>query len=231
MEAQGLDGKSRLVAVYFAGATHIFEFCKPMGISAFKAGVTACRDPCERILDLRRSRYAELFKRPNDPSDGGILLPNADEWFLSPLARDRLRPATLPDNIDIIDGYLALRVPTAISVETVDIAIHTLLRARTLRDFLVSPDGQQRMVGVGHDPKRWFHTTYKFVGKAPRITMCEELYLIRPHKELGAFVSALAKLLQTWSAASALLPERNESRGVCGGRARRDLSTIPRCRW
>ncbi|MGO9771472.1 MAG: hypothetical protein ACLPSW_18360 [Roseiarcus sp.] len=203
MAAQGLDGKSRLVAGYFGGATHIFEFCKPLGITGFKFGVTACRDPTDRICDLRRSRYGELFKRPNDPDDAGILLPNAHEWFLAPVSQDHLGSAALPDTIEIVDGFLRIRVPVAVSVKTVDVAVHALLRARSLRAFLASAEGRQRLIRAGHDPDRWFHTAYRFVDKTPHMAIVDELYLIRPRKELGALVSALTRLLQTWWAPSA----------------------------
>jgi hypothetical protein len=203
MAAQNLDGKSRVVALYFVGGTHIFEFCKPLGITAFKAGVTGCRDPNDRILDLRRRRYGELLKRPNDPHDDGVLLANADEWFPAPISRDHLGAAAPPDGIEIADGCLTMRVPIAISVQTVDIAVHALLRARTLRDFLGSAEGRRRLVTAGHDPDRWLHTRYDVAGKAPRVTAVEELYLVRPRKELAALASALAQLLKSWSASIA----------------------------
>jgi hypothetical protein len=198
MAAQGLDGMTHVVRVYFAGSTHMLEFLKPLGLSAYKVGVTGCRDPLERIGDLRRNCYAQLYKRPKDDSDAGILLNNAREWFLAPVSTADVGLSSLPRHITIAEGHIVLRVPRSITIAAVDKAVHVLLRPRALRDFFCSPDGRGRLVAAGHDPNRWFHTIYQLVEMQPRISAAEELYLVRPKRELTALIQGLAAILRAW---------------------------------
>jgi hypothetical protein len=202
MAAQRLDGATHVVRVYVAGATHVFEFLKPLGAAAYKVGVTGCRKPGERIRDLRRSCYAGVWKRPSDRTDAGVLLRNANEWFLSPVTRADLGHVPLPENIEIVDGHLMLRAPLTVSVEDADLAVHALLRPRNLREFFRRSDGRQRLIAAGHDPSRWFHTSYDLVETEPRVTPVEELYLLRPKRELPALITALGALMQRWWLAS-----------------------------
>ncbi len=199
-QAQGLDGGMHDVAIYLAGATHLRDHLKPLGITAFKIGATGCRDAGQRVEDLRRKSYASILKRPHDNSDPGVILTSGHEWFMVPLQHGWLDGGSLPDRIKLADGIIRLEVPQAVTVEMVDRRLHDLLRPRTLNTYLTSADGQARLVEAGYDPLARLHTRYTLMTRSPRLSLADELYLIRPRRELAAFVAMLGDMVSTLSA-------------------------------
>ncbi len=104
--AQGLAGGTHEVAIYIAGATHLRDHLKPLGVTAYKIGATGCREPQQRVEDLRRKGYASILKRPDDPHDQGIALHHGHEWFLVPI-----NEVWLEGMPGAARGYLAWRHP------------------------------------------------------------------------------------------------------------------------
>jgi hypothetical protein len=191
LAAQRLDRGLHEMAVYLLGATHLRDFLKPLGVTAWKAGVTGCREPERRALDCRRKAYASILKRPNEPADLGRALENGHEWFIAPLRPDWMRGVRLPDGMAISDGVIRLTMPNAVTVTAVDQALHAMLAHRSLNAYLDGPDGQKRLHEAGYDPKARLHTRYELMTPTPRLSLATELYLIRPQRELPSLVAAI----------------------------------------
>ena len=186
---------THVVNFYFAGSLHIQSFCAPMGLTAFKAGITGCADPQARVRDLRRQNFAGILLDPDDPLDKGILLPQSHEWFLVPVQQGDLKGMPVPENIAFINGHLALTIPAHVTMTDVDRAVHGALKQRSLRSFLAQPDNQARMTKLGYKPKAWFHTRYDLMTETDRISAVQELYILKPRIDLPDVVLLLAALM------------------------------------
>jgi hypothetical protein len=191
LAAQCLDCGTHEMAVYLLGATHLRDFLKPIGVTAWKAGVTGCREAERRAEDCRRKKYASILKRPADAFDPGRVLNNGHEWFVVPVQEGWLGGKRLPTGMSIRDGVIRLTMPTAVTVVDVDRALHDILRPRSLNVYLDSPDGRKRLLAAGYDPKARLHTSYTLMTPRPRLSLAEELYLIRPQRELFGLVKAI----------------------------------------
>ncbi len=200
MDDQGLEDGQRFVWCYFAGATHLMNFLQPIGVTAFKIGITGTREPQARIEDLRRKRYGSFLLSDSvaiEPHTAASMTPleGSEEWFLSPMKLEHLKGMAMPGGITLEDGVLRLHLPAGVTVRQVDEAVHDRLRERSLRNFLSTVEGQKRLRACGHDPSAWFYTSYTLMGCTPRLSAAEEIYAIRPREELADFVSELADLL------------------------------------
>jgi hypothetical protein len=211
MARQRLEGGAHHASLYLAGATHLRDFCQPLGITAFKIGITGNRDAQARIEDLRRKLYGSLLLTPDEaaagrrtqdkaptilhPADPPPVLASANEWFLIPLSADWLAGLDMPQGMALKGNTLAMTVPTGITTEVLDKAVHELLRPRSLRSYLQTDEGRGRMIAAGRDPAAWLHTSYSLMTEMYRISAAEELYLLRPRRELPALVTALGGLL------------------------------------
>jgi hypothetical protein len=212
MAHQRLEGGAHHASLYIAGATHMRDFCQPLGITAFKVGITGNRDAQARIEDLRRKRYGSLLLTPDQtasgrktqddaptpshPADLPPMLASANEWFLIPLSPDWLAGFDIPEGMSLIGNTVAITVPSGITTEALDKAVHDLLRPRSLRTYLQTDEGRNRMVAAGRDPAAWLHTSYSLMTEKHRISAAEEIYLLRPRRELPALVTALGGLLK-----------------------------------
>jgi hypothetical protein len=191
LAAQRLDRGTHEMVVYLLGATHLRDFLKPIGLTAWKVGVTGCREAERRAEDCRRKKYASILKRPADASDPGRMLNNGHEWFIAPVQEAWLGGNELPVGITIRDGTIRLTMPTAVTVVDVDRALHDVLHSRSLNAYLDGPDGQRRLLAAGYDPKARLHTSYTLMTPLPRLSLAKELYLIRPQRELLGLVHAI----------------------------------------
>jgi hypothetical protein len=203
MGHQGLEGGTHHASLYLAGATHLRDFCQPLGVTAFKIGITGNRDAQARIEDLRRKQYGSLLLSPDTVSGDravtntpDLTLPSANEWFLIPLTAEWLADVKMPAGIALKKSTLAITVPAGVTTEAIDKAVHDLLRPRTLRTYLRTDEGRARMMAAGRDPEAWLHTSYSLMTQKHRISAAEEIYLFRPRRELPALVIALGKLLK-----------------------------------
>jgi hypothetical protein len=207
MAAQKLQGGAHHAWLYFAGATHQRDFCQPLGVTAYKAGITGVRDPQARIEDLRRMRYGSLLLTPEQAATGrsyemadGNGLPAAlvssNEWFLIPLSEDWLEGVAMPNGISLNNNALRITAPAGVTIEALDVAVHAMLKPRSLRDYLRTDEGRQRMIAAGRDPASWLYTSYSLMTTRHRISAAEEIYLFRPRRELPALVAALGGLLK-----------------------------------
>ena len=105
-----------------------------------------------------------------------------------------LGSASLPENIRLNAGHVILRLPTTINVEAVNRAVHELMRPRSLRSYLATGEGQERLKCAGHAPDLWFYTQYALMTTEPRLSAAQELYLFRPRREAATLIEALARL-------------------------------------
>lgn len=183
------------------------NFLIPLGIQAFKIGVTGCISPQARIEDLRRKGYANLW----GPVDGTLedcrSLDQAEEWFLMPWREHDLADFVLPEGIHLVDGALEVELPFGIHVEDLDRAVHGLLAPRALDKFLASAEGRKRLEKTGFEPQGFeIKTKYTLMEVTDRLSAVREIYITRPRIELRAFVNALEKA--RWALIENLRKER-----------------------
>ena len=181
--------------LYFVGSTHIRNLLKTLGITAYKVGVSGCRDVGQRVLDLRRKKYAGVAKYSAGPDTPGVELDLSHEWFLVLIRESDLNNIPLPDGIYLVDGCLRVRIPTRISVDIFEKAVADLLADRELNRFFDSPDGRQRLTAAGHDPNLQLWSRYALMGPELRESKAKEIVLIRARKEISAFAAAVTAMI------------------------------------
>jgi hypothetical protein len=203
MGHQGLEGGAHHASLYLAGATHLRDFCQPLGVTAFKIGITGNRDAQARIEDLRRKQYGSLLLSPGTITGDravmntlGMTMTSANEWFLIPLNAEWLADFNMPAGMALNGNTLAITVPPGVTTEALDKAVHDLLQPRSLRTYLQTVEGCGRMIAAGRNPSAWLHTSYGLMTQKRRISAAEEIYLFRPRRELPALVIALGGLLK-----------------------------------
>jgi hypothetical protein len=204
MVEQNLHNGQHHATLYLAGATHLRDFCQPLGVTAFKIGITGNRDAQARIVDLRRKSYGSLLLPLGNNIDGisPSIMPTATlalahEWFLMPLSGEWLADTIMPDGVTSNGNTLGITIPRGITTEAVDKAVHALLRPRSLQAYLATSEGRSRMIAAGRDPDSWLHTSYTLMTEKQRISPVAEIYLFRPRRELPELVVALGALLKS----------------------------------
>ncbi len=197
LAAQRLDKLHHDVAIYFLGGTHIRNYVKPLGVTVYKVGASGCRDAERRAEDCRRKKYASILKNPSEADAIGRVLNKGHEWFLTQIADFWLNGRPLPRGMTIANGVIRVRVPTILTVDRIDRELHGMLAPRSFHDYLDSAEGQRRLKDAGYDPAARFHTSYTGMTTEPRLSLAQELYLIRPRVELRGFVDALAAMIQS----------------------------------
>jgi hypothetical protein len=204
MTEQNLHNGQHHATLYLAGATHLRDFCQPLGVTAFKIGITGNRDAQARIVDLRRKSYGSLLLPLENTKNGkapsimpAVTLALAHEWFLMPLNAEWLADTIMPDGVTVNGNTIGITIPRGVTTEALDKAVHTLLRQRSLRAYLATPEGRARMIAAGRDPDSWLHTSYALMTEKQRISPVAEIYLFRPRRELPELVVALGALLKS----------------------------------
>jgi hypothetical protein len=193
MAEQNLHNGQHHATLYLAGATHLRDFCQPIGVTAFKIGITGNRDAQARIVDLRRKSYGSLLLPLGNNIDG-------ISQSITPaitLHAEWLTNTVLPDGIAPNGNTIGITVPPGVTTEAVDKAVHALLRPRSLQAYLATPEGRARMIAAGRDPDSWLHTSYTLMTEKQRISPVSEVYLFRPRRELPELVTALGALLES----------------------------------
>lgn len=193
-QSLGLGDRTHEVRVYVAGATHLRSYLKPLGITAYKVGVTGRRSTWDRILDLRANRYGGLLR--NEATHVVTRLDHADEWFQMPLEDPSAGLWDLPAGIRIERNTIVMTVSTRIAIEQLDDAIHAALAPRELRGYFRSEEGHARLIEAGYDPNCHLWTDYGLANDGRRPSAVSELYLIRPRREVRELVTCFGAIIE-----------------------------------
>jgi hypothetical protein len=195
-ERQGLAA-GVACAMYLAGGTAPRDFFQPLGVTAFKGGLTSRRDVLQRILDLRARSYASVIAPLEQREHTISKHPLGCEWFLSPvpdpdgdseaLALLEKIPGGAYDN-----GVIKFRLPHGRELPEIEKKFQSLLAPRALNRFLASEDGKRRLIGAGFPETARLFTDYDLIGNVRR-SLASELFLVRPRRELGVLLAALLK--------------------------------------
>ncbi|MCA3160354.1 MAG: hypothetical protein ING31_12325 [Burkholderiales bacterium] len=183
------------VMVYACGSRGLANFVRPLGLTAYKLGVTSAGDAQRRIVDLRRKHYGALFGRVGQPIEELETIEQADEWALVPWVVDPNGCRDLPPGFHLRHGVLEIEVRLDVPVETVDQAVHAMMAPRSLDAFLATAQGRARLRAVGRDPEGALHTPYTLMYETIRVSRVKELYLFRPQVEFPQLVDCLATVL------------------------------------
>jgi len=198
-KAQGLEGGATAV-LYVCGATHLREFLRPLGVTAFTIGITGRRYYKERGVDLKGRRYAALIIDMAHKDKIILDHPMGGEWFFSELPDPAKDPKAaellkrLP-NAEFHDGVIAFRTPPGVGLAELEQRFQVLMTARNLNTFLASADGKARLADVGLPPRTRLCTDYDLLGVTRR-SVASELFCVRPQKELVMLLSALVLALE-----------------------------------
>jgi hypothetical protein len=205
-QTQGLDDGVH-AALYLCGATSLRDFMQPLGVTAFKIGLTSRRDIQDRVVDLRERRYAAIVADLADRNATILDHPLGQEWFLSPMPdptgdpQARARLAELPQS-EFTDRVVSFRVPPGIQLASLEKGLQYFLQDRNLNAYLDSDDGQTRLRETGLPPTTRLFTDYDLMGR-PRRSLATEIFCVRPKKEVVVLLTALVLALRRERAAVA----------------------------
>jgi hypothetical protein len=191
---QRLDEGTKL-AIYIAGSRAHQHFLQPMGMTPFQIGVTGRRNVDDRILDKRRRRYGSILMDPHAPEADAHCLMWGHDVCLIRIWDEMLEDVAVPHGLAIIDGVIEVRLKSGITTEEADKRISRMLAPRSVNRYLETLDGQKRMEEAGYNTSHRLTTAYTDIGPEPRYSLAEEIYLIRPKRELQALLDAMAAAL------------------------------------
>ncbi len=181
-------------AFYLAGSRAHQHLLQPLGVTAFQCGVTGRRSIPDRIRDKQDRRYASILMDPADRQSNAQCLMWGHDIFLMRITPRLLGDAPIPHGFAISDGVVAFRLKPGVTVEQVDKAVSRMLAGRSVNAYLDTADGRARMVEAGLDPRLRLHTAYTDIGRT-RYSLAEEVYLLRPKREMAKLLQALAATL------------------------------------
>ncbi len=191
---QGL-GAGQLLRIYIFGSRALHHILQILGVTAYIIGVTSRRDINERIVDKSRRAYASTLADPTDPEAGSRCIIGGNDVFLERITDAALAGVEVPKGLAIVDGVIEVRLLPGVTVEDADKAVAQVLAGRSLNRYLDSPDGQKRLIEAGIPPAFRFCTLYTDIGPEPRLSVAQEVFLIRPKRELQALLDAIAQAL------------------------------------
>jgi hypothetical protein len=191
---QRLDLGTKL-SVYIAGSRAMQHFLQPLGLTAYQIGVTGRRNVDDRILDKRRRRYGSILMDPCAPEAGSQCLRWGHDICLIKIWDEMLVGITVPNGLAIVDGVIETRLKPGVTIEQADKKISRILADRSVNRYLETPDGQKRMIDAGYDPRHRLTTAYAEIGTQPRYSLAEEIYLVRPKRELQGLLDAISGAL------------------------------------
>ena len=192
---QRLDEGTKL-AIYIAGSRAHQHFLQPMGMTAFQVGVTGRRNVEDRIEDKRYRRYGSILMDPRAPDAGSHCLRWGHDICLIKIWNKMLQGVTIPPGLAVTDGVIEVRLSPGITTEEADKRVSRMLEPRSVNRYLATPDGQKRMQQAGYDPNHRLTTAYTDIGREPRYSLAEEIYLIRPKREMQGLLDAVAEALK-----------------------------------
>ena len=201
---QGLEDGVR-AALYGAGSTSGRDFFQPMGVTAYKFGLSSRLYIQERIADLRRRNYAGVVADLRNREVTISKHPKAHEWFLSPLSDPSLDTAALAllkllPHGEFDNGIVTFRLPPAVDLTLLEQEFQKKLLQRNVNTFLSSADGRQRLIACGHTERTRLFTDYADIGRVRR-SVASELFLVRPLREMSTLLAALLVALEELQAA------------------------------
>ena len=196
---QRLDEGTKL-AIYIAGSRAHQHFLQPMGMTAFQVGVTGRRNVEDRIEDKRHRHYGSTLMDPREPDAGSHCLRWGHDICLIKIWNKMLQGVTIPPGLSIVDGVIEVRLFPGITTEEADKRISRMLAPRSVNRYLATPDGQKRMEQAGYDPNHRLTTAYTDIGREPRYSLAEEIYLIRPKWEMQGRLNTVAEALSGYIA-------------------------------
>ncbi len=167
-----------------------------MGMTAYQIGVTGRRSVDDRIENKRRRRYGSILMDQRNPENGSQCLFWGHDVCLIRIWKEMLEGVTIPPGLAIIDGVIEVRLLPDITIKQADKRISRMLAPRSLNRSLENPDRQKRMAEVGYNPRHLLTTAYTDIGAEQRYSPAEEIYLIRPKRELQALLDVVAAALQ-----------------------------------
>ena len=191
---QSLDQGSKL-AIYLAGSRATEQFLKALGVTAYQIGLTGRRHVENRILDKRKRRYGSILADPHNPADNPVELPLGGDVFLTRIDDAMLKGVTIPAGLSIDNGVVTFMVEPGVTVEQIDKLLSHALKDRDLNQYLGTDDGQRRMRQAGHNPRHRVMTRYSDIGTHTRLSLAQEIFLIRPRRELQALLDLIASIL------------------------------------
>lgn len=193
---QSLDQGSKL-AIYLAGSRATEQFLKPLGVTAYQIGLTGRRHVDDRILDKRKRRYGSILADPHNPADSPVELPLGGDVFLTRIDDAMLQGTTIPAGLSIDNGVVTFMVKPGVTVEQVDKLLSNALKDRDLNHYLGTGEGQRRMRQAGHNPRHRVMTRYSDIGTHTRLSLAQEIFLIRPRRELKGLLDLIAHILRS----------------------------------
>ncbi len=191
---QGLEA-GQLLRIYIFGSRALHHALQILGVTAYIIGVTSRRDVKERILDKSLRAYASTLADPAHPDAGSRCIVGGNDVFLERITDAVLASVQVPNGLAIVDGVIEVRLLPGVTVEAADKAVAQVLAGRSLNRYLGTPDGQKRLIEAGIPPSFRFCTLYDDIGPAPRLSAAQEVFLIRPKRELQALLDAIAQAL------------------------------------
>lgn len=189
-KAQKLDQRLRAV-VYCAGSTALMNFAKSLGLTAFYVSVSGRRDHLKRIENRRELRHGSILADPANREATAFQLPLGREHFLSPFDDEATEGIVLPNGVQITDGVIEVDLDPADNSTAFDKRLASAFRDRQLNRYLDTPEGQARLIEVGHDPRKRLCTAYRFIGRRDRISIVTEAFLFRPRRELQDLINVI----------------------------------------
>jgi hypothetical protein len=172
----------------------------PLGLTAFKFGLSGRRYVNARILDLRARRYASIVADLANRDATLVVHPLGREWFLSPLpdpAADTEADAWLAKlpHGEFRGGVITFRVPHGIQLASLEKRFQSTLSERNLNFYLDTDDGKRRLAEAGLATTTRLFTDYDLIGSTRRSLACE-LFCVRPTRETAVLLQALVFALR-----------------------------------
>ena len=183
-------------AILIVGATHLRDFLKPIGATAYHIAVVPSGQAQAQIEAMRLRREGSLLLNPDKPDDCGRQLDKAHEWFSTPVSPGMLGDAELPANIRIEENRLVFALPMHCTYGQIHCGLEALLEGRCLRNYLACPAGRSRLMTAEYPVGAWFHTETTQINGRHLHQPLEKVYLLRPRRELLQFVTALSAMIE-----------------------------------
>lgn len=190
---------SRTLYLYAAGAPHLANFCKRIGINAFKLGITAS-SPEKRVSGLCTIKYAGLWGPAGARIEEMTVLEGADRWIQIPLRKPAIPAASTGSEAHRIrysDRHIEFDVPPYVDDDLVNQALTSVFSKRCLRRFISSDTGQIRLRNAKIDARSWFHTLYPATQSNQKDRLCavQELFVFDARSEMAMISTAVQAMV------------------------------------
>jgi len=170
----GLD-----VNIYIAGTVGLATIAALYKIPLFKVGASAVSDLLVRQGDLNRDAYGAYFYR-----DGQAMIDEGFAWRRWEMRQVELLTQPHPSSpVRQMSRTLSVRLPEGMTFPFFEKELHRRLSVCALHIFTKSSAGSLHFFHLGIDPKSVpRYVGYKF-GTGVRLSLAQELYIIRPRED------------------------------------------------